>query len=194
MPIQRRSLTAYHIRRSIDGVEVTEFEQILRNPASVQAVDPVETLDFQARLYLSTSSPRTPPWLELLEEGFGVLRIPATQRVDALLAVKVSYYRRDHMFAFPFGLGRNLLKPGSYDRSYGLRVALNIIYDSTDPSGPAGRLRSVDSTTVAANTIRTRRQADRKADFETFGVDIRGESYRLRHRRQAGLTTPSPSA
>lgn len=170
MPIRRRHLTAYHIRQALDGRPVTDFGQMLRDPASLQTFDWAGSDTFDARLYLAISNPRNPSWLSFLEEGFGDLAVPASQRLDAILAVRVSYYRRDHFFAFAFGHGRHLLRPDSYDRGYGLRVALNVIYNAEDQL--PDRLRSVDSTTVAANTIRTRRQVDRRADFETFGVDI----------------------
>lgn len=172
MTIQRRSLTAYHIRQFIDGDRVTDFDQLLRESASVQAFDWREDANFDARLYMAISAPRRPVWLDFLEDGFGALELPTAQRIDAVLAVRVSYYRRDHFFAFTFGHGRHLLKAGCFDRSYGLRVALNIIYESGDQGDLSDRLRSVDSTTVAANTIRTRRQVDRRAVFETFGIDI----------------------
>ena len=127
MPIQRRQLTAYHIRQALDGGPVTDFDQMLRDPSSLEAFDWEAHDDFDARLYLATSNPRYPAWLEFLEEGFGDLEVPASQRVDAVLAVRVSYYRRDHLFAFTFGHGRHLLRPDSFDRGFGLRVALNII-------------------------------------------------------------------
>lgn len=47
-----------------------------------------------------------------------------------VLIVKIRYYNREHFFAFTFGHGRFLLRPDSYDRNYGLRVALNVMYGS----------------------------------------------------------------
>jgi uncharacterized protein (TIGR04141 family) len=74
------------------------------------------------------------------------------------------------MFAFPFGMsGRFLLKPDVYERGYGLRTALNLIYPRSVEE--AARLRAVDSKRHGASTVRSRFQASEPADFETFDVN-----------------------
>jgi uncharacterized protein (TIGR04141 family) len=171
MALRRRKLTIYHIRGVIDGSPVSQFEQVLADPGSVDSIPLDGDHPFDAQLYLSTSEPRVPPWVPFLNEGFGDLGIVATQRPSAVLVIKTHYYK-DHYFALTFGQGRHLLRQDAYDRNYGLRVALNVIYQEGTQDTDQGRLRSISATTVAANTIRTRRQSDRKATFEAFGVDI----------------------
>jgi uncharacterized protein (TIGR04141 family) len=172
MAKRRRSLTVYHIRNFIEGHKVDSFEQILRDPAELQSFNLNTDMPFEAQLFISISDPRVPLWIEFLKGGFDNLPISEMQTTSAVLALKIQYTGEDEIFAFTFGYGRFLLRPNSYDRNYGLRAALNVIYDQITGALDPNRLRSVDAKTVAANTIRTRRQADRKTTFETFGVDI----------------------
>lgn len=166
------SFSVYHIRDFIDGQRVTSFTDVLKDSSAVRELTPRDEVPFECRLFLAESAPRLPVWTAFLEEGFDDLDLRETQTLSALLVVKVRYYNKDHYLAFTFGFGRYLMRPDAYDRSYGLRTALNLIYnDAVDHAAPT-RLKSVDSKTVAANTMRTRRQTDRRATFETFGLDI----------------------
>lgn len=166
-----QSLTVYKIRPNIDGEEITEFEQALRDPDPLEAWDIRPDLPFGGRLFLQIPAPRQPAWAEFLTEGVDDLVIPDIQRVNGVLFVKV-YHDYDQIFAFTFGHGRYLLRPDCFEINYGLRVALNVLYDKSSGDLQPERIRSVDSKTVAKNTIRTRRQTDRRTTFETFGVDI----------------------
>lgn len=175
---RRRMLTAYHIRSHIEGQEVVSFEQILRNPTEVQSFDLTAQMPFEARLFISLSELRVPSWVAFLEEGFNDLPVSQMQSTNAVLALRIQYEGEEEVFAFTFGYGRYLLHPSSYDRNYGLRVVLNVIYDQITDEFDPNRIRSVDAKTVAANTIRTRRQTDRKTSFETFGIDIQRDLLR----------------
>ncbi len=179
MSPKKRSLTVYHIHKYIDGIKTASFKQAIKEDVEVEEFEPIQDdeLDFSARLFISTSLPKIPDWVDLLEEAFSEIDIPKTIQSNAVLLVKVKHYG-DQFFAITFGHGRYLLKPGSYDRNYGLKVALNIIYDQSGVDPNYNRLRSVDSKTVAANVLQTRKQVDRKADFETFGVDIQRDLLR----------------
>jgi uncharacterized protein (TIGR04141 family) len=97
--------------------------------------------------------------------------IPDSVSNSAVLVIMVKSNQRVLYFAATFGFGRFLLLPGSFERNYGMRVALNVIYPKR-AGAQLERVRSVDSKTVGANTLRTRRQVDRLADFETFDVDV----------------------
>lgn len=167
-------LSVYHIKSHVAKTCEDSFESILRNPSEVQSFDLTKEMPFEAQLFISKSEPEPPSWVAFLEQGFGTLSVPATQSINAVLFVRIPYGEAEEFFAFTFGHGRYLLKPKSYDEDYGLRVALNAIYERRKPGEEPdpNRLRSVAAKTVAANTIRTRRQADRQASFETFGVDI----------------------
>lgn len=170
-------LTVYHIRSRMAKKCKKSFKSILRDSAQVQAFYLTKDIPLlEAQLFLSRpkkkSELKLPPWVAFLEPGFGELPVPTTQSMNAILFVRIPYEEAKEVFAFTFGYGRFLLKPKSYDQSYGLRTTLNVIYDKGYAGASANRLRSVAAKTIAANTVRTNWQADRKATFETFGIDI----------------------
>jgi uncharacterized protein (TIGR04141 family) len=75
-------------------------------------------------------------------------------------------------FAFAFGAsGRFLLRPNAFERGYGLRAALNIIYPSTVEDDSLDRLNSVDTKRHASQVMRTRVQASRSSPVEEFALD-----------------------
>ncbi|MBU7025450.1 MAG: TIGR04141 family sporadically distributed protein [Theionarchaea archaeon] len=165
-----QSLTVYKIRRYVNGEEITEFEQALKDPDLLERWDIRPDLPFEGRLFLQIGEKRKPAWAAFLEEGIDV-DIPKIQRVNGVLFVKI-HHDYDQIFAFTFGHGRYLLQPACFEINYGLRMALNVLYDKSSGDPQPERIRSVGSKTVAENTIRTLRQTDRRATFETFGVDI----------------------
>ncbi len=177
MADQKQSLTVYRIQRYVDGRKITDFEQALRDPSSLQSFDLVPSMPFQGRLFLQISDLKMPSWFDFLDIGINDLIVPKIQRVNAVLFVKVKYYD-DRIFAITFGQGRYLLRPDCIRKNYGLRVALNVIYDQSTGESTFERIKSVDAKTVAEKTIRTRRQSDRRATFETFGVDIQRDLLR----------------
>lgn len=173
MPGERRKLTLYRIKDYIAGEKVRKFEDALLDPANLTTYDLAGRHDFEARLFVQEPEVKRPDWAEFLESAFGeVEEIGESASNGAVIIVKVRYYRKDRFFAFTFGSGRYLLRPDSFERGYGLRVALNSTYggEAFEQMDPA-RIRRVDHKTVSANTLRTSRQADRWAAFEVFGVD-----------------------
>jgi len=68
------------------------------------------------------------------------------------------------LFAVVFGQGRHLLRDGSYEERFGLRVTLN----SVDPDS----LRAVDVSTLDANPFHGTRQASREATLGEFGINL----------------------
>lgn len=166
---QRWNLSVYRIRDTVDH-QPTNFDNVIRDMKKVKGHSPSEPneLDFNSKLYLSITKPQKPQWVEFLDNSFENLSVPTVKRVDGLLLVEVEVDEKKALFAFTFGQGRHLLKPATILRSYGLGVALNAIYTDSKESA---RVRSVDSKTIADNTFNTRRQADRRTDFEDFLVD-----------------------
>lgn len=174
MPARRMPLSVYRIREQIDGKTVSKPED------AVAGVDDLEVRELPAgrgvsgTLFIEQPEGVRPAWAAFLEQGFGRLGVITDNVMNsAVLVAKVKVGTKDCFFAIPFGTGRHLLRRGSYQWNYGLRVALNTVY----PGGPVknpeeGRIRSVDAKTVAATTLYTRRQASRWADFETFDVDV----------------------
>lgn len=166
------------IYRLDDGVEA--FEQALKDPEREDLVshDPVPgaELDFDARLFVVPPFPLPPAWLPFLQEGFDDVEVAASAANQALLVVRVEEGGAGRWFALPFGMGHLLLDRERCERRFGLKTALNAIFAkgaAAAQEASAFRLRSLDWTTVARTTFRTRRQAGRPARFDEFGMDVR---------------------
>lgn len=174
MAIKRIALTIYRIRETIGGKPVEKLEDPVADPDDLTAHNLTGDHDFQARLFVAKSSEKQPPWVDFLEPGFGELTEVADGVTNSAVLLAKVKHDKDCLFALTFGFGRNLLKRNSFEPNYGLRVALNALYPTAGLTGeptPA-RVRRVDAKTVAANTLRTRRQMDRRTTFEDFGVDV----------------------
>lgn len=181
METKKIPLSLFRIREHIEGEKTNNFEDAIADTTELKQYEMKHDFGFDAVLLLARSERKQPPWVEFLGPGFGNLdEILDSVTNRALLMIKVKYYKKDIYFAVPFGFGRYLLKPNSYVRNYGLRVALNSIYKSGGRRGdidPA-RIRSVDTKTVSSNTMHTRRQTNRRANFESFGVDVQRDLLR----------------
>ncbi len=178
MSANRRALTIFQITPSIDGADVSSFDQVVQASAltdpQLQTTELPAGFDFDGRLYVIAPAPEEPRWGAFLREGFGdTFNLSATATNRALLVIRFRYYNADRYFAVAFGAGRHLMRRDAYVRSFGLKAALNLIYedDVLDGSASSDRVRQVDSRTVAGNTFRTRRQANRDTTFEQFGLD-----------------------
>jgi len=168
------SLTLYRLRNEVDGHSITKFNDFIDPERTTTVHDLKGTYDFQARLFIAPPEIGPPAWVEPLQTGFGELKeIPDSVSNSAVLIIQVKSGHRTIHFASTFGFGRFLLRSGSFERNYGLRVAINAIYPKRKKGDDLDfeRVRSVDSKTVAANVLRTRRQVDHKADFESFEID-----------------------
>lgn len=173
------SLTCYSIRQRVGGDSVADFDAVVDfdRPLTADLVEygPQDFPGFSCKLYVSTSLPLEPRWVSFLRPAFSeelnLMRAPAP---GALLVVQIEVDQRGRYFAFTFGSGRFLLRNDSYERQFGLRTALSIIYGSEeseelDPS----RVRAVDARRVRENTLRTRHQVSRLAPLEALDVDVR---------------------
>ena len=176
-------LTIYAVQRTVNGQRIDDFDQVI-DPERLGTVD--DARDFQspqdlrrpwsARMYLWKGETRRPSWVGFLEDGFGgdPIAVAGSAQDCAVVVVKV-LFRVERMYAIPFGLsGRFRIRRDVVDPRYGLRVALNLLYqgDTTaDELNAAPRVHQVESKTVAANTMRTIRQANRRTDFEDFDLN-----------------------
>lgn len=129
------------------------------------------SFDFDARLYVDETAPKEPPWATLLRDGFGPLTFALTPSVRAVLLVRAKGV--GVLYAITFGSGRFMLAADAYERSFGLKTALNVIFEGDKSDDPITRLRRVDAKTVSENTLHVNRQANKGADFDMFGIDIR---------------------
>lgn len=164
-------LTVYHIRSQLAKIITDSYAPILRKPRTVKAFDLSTDMPFEARLFISKAELKPPPWVNFLKAGFDNLPTSSRKNLSAVLFVRIPYGETKEIFAFTFGQGRHLLKSHSYDDDYGLRIALNAIYQQEETITP-DRLKSVAAKTIAENTMRTKRQTDKRTSFEAFGVDI----------------------
>lgn len=162
-------LTCYRIKDGFDAAE----EVVNVDKSAVRTIDPISLDRMQATLFLVDRFASKPRWSGYLEDGFGdAIGIPQVKGISAVLVVKVEGL--DGLFAFAFGTaGRHQLLAGTYERNYGLRAALNLIYPD-DPDTLESQLaavRSMDRKRVSDNTTQTREQAARATTLEAFELD-----------------------
>lgn len=140
---------------------VKSARDALRDPLSLHNAPLDKVADIQGEIWYRASKEKYPDWLSLLEElttaHFNMVRSKST---SAVLFVRSA----GRILAFTFGHGRNLLKPDSYEESFGLRVVLNLV--------DAGQIKSMDLQTYEDVVLSSRREVSRSADLDTFGVDV----------------------
>lgn len=176
------SLTIYAIKRSVEQEQIEHFNQVIiperRKRVSQTRIfrAPVNLRRrWSANLYVWKGEIQQPRWTELLKEGFGKgIDVTGSAQDCAVVVVKIEYYG-DRLFAIPFGSsGRFQIRPEVIDRGYGLRATLNALYEGDKTAAELDavpRIRRVESKTVAANTMRTVRQANRRTDFGDFDLN-----------------------
>lgn len=166
-------LTIYSIRDRIGSRLLRDFDDVVDLAGhSVAEVGPSAFPEFDAKLYVARTAPHEPPWQGFLQEGFPNLTLPRTSAVGALLVIRLRG-GQPRMFACSFGVsGRFLLRDGAYDRAYGLRTALNLMYPSgTPPDADLARIRAIDAKRRGLNTVRSRQQASQASTLEAFDLD-----------------------
>ena len=140
-----------------------------------EVLDPTESINFEVATGLeSLSFPGVEPWPLAIRQGeerypdwalffqnfldldvFG-----KTHSIGALLLIPVS----GRWFGLTFGTGRFLLRPGTWEERFGLRVALNSIDED--------KLRSIDKKTFDAVSLHAREQASEDSGTSAFGLDV----------------------
>jgi uncharacterized protein (TIGR04141 family) len=113
-----------------------------------------------ATLYTKQTPVQPPSWLRMFAGAIEPVPKLKSASVSAALLVRAG----GRLFALTFGHGRYLLRAGSYEERFGLRVTLNCV----DPKS----LRAVDVTTLEANPFHARRQASRVAPLGDFGINL----------------------
>lgn len=175
-------LTCYRLR-SGETEPVHDFDEGI-DPQKLEGTTqwgPVQIEGGAAKLYVQRSSPHDPEWAKLLRAGFGdELLVPAVGSAAAVLIVRIAYGGRDEFLALAFGQGRYLLRSDAYERGFGLKTALNVIFegDTGDEEIDPARLRSVDAKRVGQNVLRSRHQVAEADSLEALDVDARRELLR----------------
>jgi uncharacterized protein (TIGR04141 family) len=149
--------------------------------ASTQSYGPIPLEAGEATLFVGASGVHPPEWAGWLIEGFGDdVEIPPVGGASAVVIVRVERAGKDCFLAFTFGQGRSLLRPDAFERGFGLRTALNIVFEGDDGSediDPA-RLRSIDAKRVGQHILRSRHQVSDVASLEGLDVDSRRDLLR----------------
>lgn len=171
-------LTCYLISKSADHDFDSPLDLEETGGAKLTAIGPTQFADFEARLIVARTPPREPDWAGFIRSGFSSappLNQPST---GAVLLVKVTHGGGTRMMAFTFGTGRFLLRSDSWERSFGMRTSLNVIFEGDDGSLDASRLRVLDAKRVEFTTLRTRQQANKQSTLEEFEFDLRRDLLR----------------
>lgn len=128
-----------------------------------------------ARLFVEQTDQNPPGWFSFVGEfAQRPLRRLQTQSCGAILFLEVASDGPKPVtrtMALAFGGAFHSLDPNAFERSFGLRVALN--------STPRANLRNLDVATLDATTMQRRIQASRNADLGTFGIDMQRDLLRL---------------
>jgi uncharacterized protein (TIGR04141 family) len=164
------SFTCYRLRDSLIGVTPTDLDDFIEDDEQPQIYGPQNMGDFTAKLYISQNAPHHPSWEGFIRSGFEAIDdMPLVTSSGAAIILAVQ--PENLHFAFTFGtLGRFLLKQDAWQRGYGLRTALNLIYPRDD-SGNSGKLVAVDAKRRSGTPMRSRRQSSKATSFEAFDVD-----------------------
>ncbi len=112
-------------------------------------------------LYIKPTSDRMPSWLSLFE---GAISVVPPDLHNASTAAVLLLGAGDRNFALTFGYGRSLLRPGTWEEDFGLRVTLNAV----DPL----KIKSVDRVKFDAISQHSQIQASRDANIIEFGLDV----------------------
>lgn len=150
-----RPLTIYVAKAS-----VRSGEELIEEPQ--QAVEfPVNVGGVAGRLFVKRSNVAPPGWLSFFEgQAAGAADLLRSSSSAAVLVLRVG----PHWFAVTFGYGRNLLRPGTWEPNFGLKVTLNAIDDAS--------IRSVDRKTFDTIVRHTREEASRAGSIEQFGLNV----------------------
>lgn len=151
-----RTLTIFLAKKRFSEEEILEPENV--SECSVTAVNLGDRV--VGTLY-AKQTPTTPPaWLKFFADSTS--RMPPLRRssVAAVFIVRAG----GRILILAFGQGRHLIKTGTCEERFGLRVTLN----SVDPKS----LRAVDVSTLEANPFHGTRQASREASLGEFGINL----------------------
>lgn len=149
-------------------VSVYLLRASVKEAADALIVDPGEldayrlsSVSADAVLYVNVTPAIPPAWVALFD---GITDRPLRLVRPGFAAVLI-LPTRGRLFALTFGqAGRFLLRPGSYERDFGLHAARNLV----DPE----QIRSVQSRRFTDTALQVRRQLARPADIIQLDMDL----------------------
>jgi uncharacterized protein (TIGR04141 family) len=153
---RKRDLTFYLVKDN-----VATFDAVLppQDDTVCFELGPDRGLPFEGRLVIKNPTSNPPWWVGWLRTSLNEIGDFLNTSNAAALVLRLACGR---LFVVTFGYGRNLMSLDSFERDFGLRVALNVV----DPES----LKSVDARTFEQLTMMTRSQTSRATSFENFRV------------------------
>ncbi len=138
-----------------------DYKETLKEPDELEEYEFNTSVAFEGALLVQPTRENPPTWLEFVQSGIAVnIEFSNNASNSAVLFIKSS----SRIFALTFGHGRHLLKQESFERNFGLKVALNTV----NPQ----KLRSIDLRTFEELPLYTRQQASAASSMSAFDIDI----------------------
>lgn len=151
-----RSLSIFLVKQGVASAAAS-----LADPPSLHKSQVMIDGRHTGDLYIKPTSDRDPLWLSLFE---GAIPAGSVEVHNASAAAVWLIDVAERTFALTFGYGRSLLRPGTWEEDFGLRVTLNAV----DPS----KIRSIDRVKFDAISQHSQIQASRDANIVEFGLDV----------------------
>ena len=136
-------------------------EKALKNASQLVRYSLKKSLSFTGSFHVQPTRNSVPWWLEFVQNGVTrTIELSDNAANSAVLFVAIS----SRILAVTFGYGRYLLDQSSFERDFGLKVALNTINPNS--------LRGIDLHTFEELPIYTRQQAGASSSLEAFNLDV----------------------
>ena len=153
--LNNRKLSIYLIKDSY-----RDFASVVKgDPAAHDVTHDGKTL---GTLYVKRVYGRSPGWLSFFTNA--VQQNLQDQLKSNSVSAVFLLQRQSRIFAITFGYGRSLLKPGSWEERFGLKVVLNSI--------DRDKVRIIDRKNLDTMLTQTRTQTSRKCSIEEFNLDV----------------------
>lgn len=152
---RKRDVTFYLVKE-----DVTTFDAVLppQPGTDVYELGQDRGLPFDGRLVVRPPKESPPWWVPWLRGSIADIG----HFLNASNAAAIVLRSSGRLFAVTFGYGRGLMSLDSFERDFGLRVALNVVNPDS--------LNSVDAKTFEQLTVMTRSQTSRASSLESFRV------------------------
>jgi len=138
-----------------------DYKETLKEPDELDEYELNTSVAFEGALLVQPTRENPPTWLEFVQRGIaGNIEFSNNASNSAVLFIKSS----SRIFALTFGHGRHLLKQETFERNFGLKVALNTV----NPQ----KLRSIDIRTFEELPLYIRQQASAASSMSVFDIDI----------------------
>lgn len=167
---QINRLCVYLIKSGVDDINSI----LKKNTYWSSEIDDIGTF------YAEASFPKIPSWLEtfFLNKVGNEINILLSS-AKGVFIVKVDVGDQVRTFALTFGIGRHMLNEESFEDRFGLRVTLNSVQENS--------LRSIEKTSLGANSKLSREQMSKGTNAGAFGIDIEQDLVRA----VTGITKPA---